>query len=251
MRFNGWQRIGIIASGCWLLAGGLWVSVTDVKLRTVGLTDTLLSCEERPGAIWDACEAEFHRNWHAAMEGHWVSSAFATVAAVLFVWVMAYIIKWLVAWVARGFHPDSNRSDPSRTIRSSEYPDAGAWSLENLRGATVLGAQTLRSLELINGGAAVALLSFYGNAATKAGGAVHLNTLDLRVSLSWFGAGVMASASAAILAYVAQVTVATTVGRSTRWETVEVATRWVAIVAGLVSIGAFGRGLWWAATSFS
>ena len=33
MRLNGWQRIGVIASVCWAIGGGLWINYHDHQLN--------------------------------------------------------------------------------------------------------------------------------------------------------------------------------------------------------------------------
>jgi hypothetical protein len=80
--------------------------------------------------------------------------------------------------------------------------------IENLKGAIQLGQQTLKSLELANGGAVVAILTFYGN-VLKEGGAMALDRPSLTKALVVFAGGLFSALLAAIMGYVGQVTVAT------------------------------------------
>ena len=81
-------------------------------------------------------------------------------------------------------------------------------SIENLKGALSLGAQTVKSLEIINGGAVLAILTFYGN-AVKDGAKVPFDRACLSLSLVIFAVGLAFAVAAACCGYVGQVTVAT------------------------------------------
>jgi hypothetical protein len=114
---------------------------------------------------------------------------------------------------------------------------ADEWQRENLKGAIQLASQTIKSLELANGGAAIALLTFYGNSISH-GTALKLSLLYLRVGLICFAAGLFLAVVCAIFAYFSQL------GTAIRWrEATEVRLRLIAIGAGVVSALLFASGV--------
>lgn len=114
---------------------------------------------------------------------------------------------------------------------------ADEWQRENLKGAIQLAAQTIKSLELANGGAAIALLTFYGNSISR-GSAIRLSTAYLRVGLICFAAGLFLAVVCAIFAYFSQL------GTAIGWrETTEVRLRLIAIGAAIASTALFASGV--------
>lgn len=105
--------------------------------------------------------------------------------------------------------------------------------VENLKGAISLGTEALKSLILINGAAAIALLTFCANTAR-----LPDNKVALYASLISFAVGVGLSMSAFIAAYLAQLDVATTGGGKR-----EVTVRWWAIGFGIAATVAFFVGV--------
>jgi hypothetical protein len=118
------------------------------------------------------------------------------------------------------------------------------WNLENLRGAINLGGQAIKSLEIVNGAAAIGVLTFYGNAAEKAvGRAIDLGWL--RAGLIAFAGGVALSIITSICAYISQILAATrqpSLGEI-RW-------RIVALVFGIGSAAMFVSGVVFVAIAF-
>jgi len=120
------------------------------------------------------------------------------------------------------------------------------WQNENLKGAISLGLQTIRSLELVNGGAVLALLTFYGNVATNSSATIKIDVTWLNPALLNFASGVVWAVSCSILAYLAQLYTAT----KPEWSFVEQVLRTCAIVCGLVSVGLFALGVYDCAMAF-
>lgn len=81
---------------------------------------------------------------------------------------------------------------------------ASSWEVENLKGAITLAVEGMRSLILVNGGAAIGILTFYGNVLSKNPQAILLNQWALQVSLASFGFGVLAALLCSLCAYIAQ-----------------------------------------------
>lgn len=120
------------------------------------------------------------------------------------------------------------------------------WQTENLKGAINLGAQTIKSLELVNGGAVLALLTFYGNVAVGAPAAVDIDRSWLTPALLNFASGVVWAVLCSILAYLSQLFSAT----KPTWGRTEQVLRAGAILAGLVSAGLFVLGVYDCAMAF-
>lgn len=69
------------------------------------------------------------------------------------------------------------------------------WRIENLRGAIAMAVESLKMLVLVNGGAAIGLLSFFGT---------HADHAMPRAALFVFGIGVAMASLAAVFGYIAQ-----------------------------------------------
>ena len=82
------------------------------------------------------------------------------------------------------------------------------WQLENLRGAIKLAEFTIQSLLLINGGAAIGVLSLVGNVLAGKPSTTSIGVHTLTDTMFNFGLGVACALGAAIFAYIAQRTTA-------------------------------------------
>lgn len=120
------------------------------------------------------------------------------------------------------------------------------WQTENLRGAINIGAQTIKSLELINGGAVIAVLTFYGNVLSSSPGEIDIDRSWLTPALLNFASGVAWAVLCSILAYLSQLFSAT----KPAWSRTEQVLRGGAVLAGLVSAGLFVLGVYGCAMAF-
>lgn len=84
------------------------------------------------------------------------------------------------------------------------FKNTPEWKLENLKGAILLASQTIKSLEIINGGGAIAVLSFYGHALTSTSSTAAFNKCALIVALVAFALGVGSAVFCSIAAYISQ-----------------------------------------------
>ena len=92
------------------------------------------------------------------------------------------------------------RSDLAGSLAYQDH--VNSWSLEGFRQVIALGQSTLKSIMLINGGAAVALLAFLGNLINSKSAAVPL--LPFANSMQAFVVGVFLAAVAYGLTYFSQ-----------------------------------------------
>jgi len=120
-------------------------------------------------------------------------------------------------------------------------------NLEMLRATVMTGQSALKSSLLINGGAAVALLAFLGNA--WAADVPRRVMLQAAYGLSLFVWGVLAAAAAAGATYLSQAGFGNELGKFShrigKWA------RWLAIALVVTAYVLFGFGAWHACTSLS
>jgi len=75
MRLNGWQRIGVIASAVWGIAG--WLIGNSIGLHGGDLAESeFADCIASPITTGDACLAHFRTAYAAGIDGHWLTAAF-------------------------------------------------------------------------------------------------------------------------------------------------------------------------------
>ena len=113
MRLGGWQRIGIVASVCWLVVGGFWInSLVIDDLGAPALANYRHCLDTRSvqpdGSIpadtdWGPCSRKFHTDWPTAIADHWFYAAIYTLIPIPIVWVVVYALVVLVRWIRAGF----------------------------------------------------------------------------------------------------------------------------------------------------
>ncbi len=118
-------------------------------------------------------------------------------------------------------------------------------SIENLKGAISLAQECLRALHIANGGAVIALLTFYGNIAAQ-GRAAMISLEPLTTALNFFASGLVCGLLASALGYVSQLEAATK-DRSP-WE---IRFRWLALASATGSLVLFSAGTIEAGRSFN
>jgi len=114
MRLGGWQRIGILLSVAWAVAGPIYLNdrVYNNALKEYGLTYSL--CRDSQGAgdydparctKWaDETQKIEMRNFAPIGSLGWALEA--TLPVVL-AWILAYIIVGLWRWIRAGFKPST------------------------------------------------------------------------------------------------------------------------------------------------
>jgi hypothetical protein len=113
MRLNGWQRIGIVASVCWLVGGGFWINGLTIGQLSEPVVNELRSCLESrsiqpDGSVprntdWGPCNEKFKRDYGPAVADHWFYAAAFTLIPIPLVWLIVYGIVWLSRWIRVGF----------------------------------------------------------------------------------------------------------------------------------------------------
>lgn len=132
------------------------------------------------------------------------------------------------------------RSDLAGSLAYQEH--AHNWSLEGFRQVIALGQSTLKSMMLINGGAAVALLAFLGNLITRSGYSANVHTFA--DSMGMFVFGVFLAAVAFATSYLSQFFYA---GEKVWQRRTGVAFH---VVTSLVGVGSLATFLWGAQAAY-
>lgn len=126
-----------------------------------------------------------------------------------------------------------------------QAPLEHASALEVWRSVITAGGEALRTLVLINGGAAVALLAFLGNVVTKdLSNHMKYSTSNMKTALVTFVFGVGFAGIASAGRYLTQFATVVKQHTAAGWFTA------VSIVFGLLSLAAFFRGGLWAYWAF-
>jgi hypothetical protein len=133
MRLNGWQRIGVVASVCWFLGGGLWIGgivIDDLSSTVRAEYRRCLDAHsiQPDGTVpkdtdWGPCMRTFEKDFDAAVANHWYYTAAYTLIPIPIVWLIVY---GLVAWCA-GSERDlrssrERRRSPGRSRRAVAPP---------------------------------------------------------------------------------------------------------------------------------
>lgn len=101
---NMWQRLGVVASILWTLAGGLWelTSRSDTANRMVQLSYSACLGVEPGMSHPEICSSEMPRNIAIWREGIWGDVAVFAFGPVLLAWFVAYLAIWIGRWVLTG-----------------------------------------------------------------------------------------------------------------------------------------------------
>jgi len=112
MRHNGWQRIGLVVSIVWVLAGGLWGNkialdeagmLTRVQLNACVAENKVRYGEYGPyDRVWSPCWRQSQANLMRNAEGHWRFAALFAFVPLPIAWLLAYALVYLVRWIRVG-----------------------------------------------------------------------------------------------------------------------------------------------------
>ncbi|MDQ0324335.1 hypothetical protein J2R99_000184 [Rhodopseudomonas julia] len=114
-------------------------------------------------------------------------------------------------------------------------------NLELIKAAIQAGQNAIRSIILINGGAAIAIIALLGHLAGADSGVMH----DYAQCLLPFAAGTLLGGLMAGVTYLSQA--AHAAGEGSKGTTINN----ISIIIGLMSYAAFGLGVWWTYQAFS
>jgi hypothetical protein len=102
-RLNGWQRIGVVLSVCWILGGFIWGANQVGSEATIPAEAHITACYSANVTDLSACNAAAAAEYTAALDGshRWAwGFAFATIPVVL-AWLLGWgliaVIRWIIA----------------------------------------------------------------------------------------------------------------------------------------------------------
>ncbi len=81
--------------------------------------------------------------------------------------------------------------------------DSGNWAVESTKATIQFAVEAIRAVILVNGGAAVAILAFLGNAASKSS-SIQLDVVPISAALGHFAFGLAGGVACAAFSYLAQ-----------------------------------------------
>jgi hypothetical protein len=97
---NGWQRIGIVLSVCWIVGAGLWVlGQENWAASYYGLCLSAANDQQHV----EKCDVEFEKAWPIARFEKQTEAAFVALAPVPLAWLLAYLSVGVARWIGRGF----------------------------------------------------------------------------------------------------------------------------------------------------
>jgi hypothetical protein len=111
MRLSGWQRIGIIASVIWALAGPFyldsisqsdWLKASLFRYETCRMNPSRHDCDEVSREYADSLNIPRFSFRTPEERRNWALAAFVPTA---FGWLVVYTLVYLVRWIRAGFQP--------------------------------------------------------------------------------------------------------------------------------------------------
>lgn len=110
-KLNGWQRIGVIASVAWILVAGMYTETSESNRSSESIGQQHVLCESGlqglTGDDWqkgfDQCNKLADEAVAEAYTDDWIVAALVAFVPVPLGWGFAYLVRFLVRWVKRGF----------------------------------------------------------------------------------------------------------------------------------------------------
>jgi hypothetical protein len=113
MRLSGWQRIGIVASMVWFLAGGFMgnkLAIDDGGARTNSWFDSCVAGNKLKFGeygpyekVWTPCWDQYGPKYVKNVEGHWLVALGLALVPLPIAWLLGWLLITTSRWVARGF----------------------------------------------------------------------------------------------------------------------------------------------------
>ena len=118
MRLNGWQRLGVVCSVAWAVAGFAWGHQMNADVKNAAenhyeqCRDSALEnyvsmhtkdAGEKLNHDLDDCQAARGVTRNALEEDSVVAGAELAILPIPGGWLLAYAILWSISWIRRGF----------------------------------------------------------------------------------------------------------------------------------------------------
>ena len=115
MRLNAWQRIGVVLSVLWVVAGGLFIRGAVMDELGAPAEARLKAClaahsTQPDGTVpadtdWGPCNQRFYAEWDRLVRDDHVNGLAVvwTCGLLAAAWLLAYGLVGLVRWIRAGF----------------------------------------------------------------------------------------------------------------------------------------------------
>ena len=112
MRLNRWQRIGIIASVVWALAGPFYVSHRAAEYAEEKAKNSYRICKEAPNYSSEKCSADYDSAYHTYADPYagWVNFSLIAFVPILLSWLFALALLVLWNWAGRSLKASNSSS---------------------------------------------------------------------------------------------------------------------------------------------
>ena len=94
-RLNGWQRIGVVGSILWAMAGGLWGNHLAIQKGGAIPIAHYKACVSQPDYDDDECSAAFDEEYTVGVRGHLAFAAMVALIPIVVSWPLVYIVVYL------------------------------------------------------------------------------------------------------------------------------------------------------------
>ena len=92
MGLSGWQRVGVVLSVVWLLAGGYWGNSRALHKGDFAVTQFAVCMENSrsPDNASGVCLDQFDRDYAEAIKDHWRDALMVGIVPIPLAWLLVY-----------------------------------------------------------------------------------------------------------------------------------------------------------------
>ena len=92
MGLSGWQRVGVVLSVVWLLAGGYWGNSMGLHRGDFAVTQFTVCMGNSgfPNNASGVCLDQFDRDYAGAIKDHWREALIAGIVPIPVAWLLVY-----------------------------------------------------------------------------------------------------------------------------------------------------------------
>ena len=105
-RLSGWQRIGIVLSIVWAIAGWFYARHVDLAFHSNVLSLGYHRCADLPSETERAdCTERARHDFESSFQGDWLYVAAVALVPILLAWLIPYALVGVNRWMRRAFDP--------------------------------------------------------------------------------------------------------------------------------------------------
>jgi hypothetical protein len=111
MRLNGWQRIGLVASVIWAVGAPIYMDQAAQREASDRFSESYERCRDIPTNDPERCFKQASDWSHTVprytLRGDPQNVAIVSLVPIVFGWLLAYALVYLVRWIRAGFKPSA------------------------------------------------------------------------------------------------------------------------------------------------